>query len=76
MATKAVDVYMKYCGITYLRKILQDPIKSIIAKKISCEVDPSRLDKGDDLKKNKKNLLDWNRKIVEAIFDAKGHMPV
>ncbi|KAJ3277461.1 hypothetical protein HK104_003273, partial [Borealophlyctis nickersoniae] len=75
MGSKAIDVYMKYLGLPYLRRTIGDIIKHIVVKKVQLELDPTRLDKPDDLKKNKKALLEWMRKLMDAIWDARGTMP-
>ncbi|KAJ3034329.1 hypothetical protein HDV00_005184 [Rhizophlyctis rosea] len=75
MASKAIDVYMKYLGLPYLRQTIGPIIKHIVSKKIQLELDPTRVDKQDELKKNRKALLEWNKKILDAIWDARGTVP-
>ena len=57
VATKSFDHYLKLVGITYLQIVLKPFLKLVYSTKQSCEMDPSRLQKSDDLKKNRDYLL-------------------
>ncbi|KAG0081732.1 hypothetical protein BGZ90_005375 [Linnemannia elongata] len=50
LLTKALDAYMRLVGTEYLDDTLGDILRSICKNKVACEVDPSRLEKNDDLK--------------------------
>ncbi|KAJ3052188.1 hypothetical protein HK097_006740 [Rhizophlyctis rosea] len=75
MASKAVDVYMKYLGLPYLRQTIGPIIKHIVAKKVQLELDPTRVDKADEIRRNRKALIEWNKKILDAIWEARGTVP-
>jgi len=75
LATKSLDVYMKFIGMPCLKVTLQTLIKKMYFSKKSCEVDPSKLEKGEDPKKNLKNLLKWTDKISKAIFESIPNCP-
>ncbi|TPX34427.1 hypothetical protein SeMB42_g07325 [Synchytrium endobioticum] len=75
MASKAVDVYMKHTALPFLDATIGDLIRQVVRNRVNCEVDATRLDKGDDHKKNLQNLLEWNKKIVFSIFEAKTAFP-
>ncbi|KNC99916.1 uncharacterized protein SPPG_05288 [Spizellomyces punctatus DAOM BR117] len=75
MASKAVDVYMRYIGRAYLKNTLGDIIKSIVSKKLHCELDPMKADKADDLERSRKTLMEWNQKILNAIYDTRFALP-
>ncbi|KJE95651.1 RAS p21 protein activator 3 [Capsaspora owczarzaki ATCC 30864] len=66
LATKAFDAYLKLHGMPYLHSVLKPIISSIVFDNVNCEVDETRLDKGEDLSKNWKNL----KAIVSRTFDA------
>ena len=76
MASKAVETYMKQVASDYLKKILGDSIREIVKKKPTCEVDPCKLEKGEDLKKNFKNLMEYATKIMTAIFSSASWFPI
>ncbi|KAI8822960.1 uncharacterized protein EV422DRAFT_577310 [Fimicolochytrium jonesii] len=75
MASKAIDVYMRYLGKAYLKNTLGEIIKMIVSKKIQLEVDPLKLDKPEEIEKNKKILLDLNQRILNAIYDTRFAIP-
>jgi len=76
LATKALDQYMKLVGAPYLHSVLKDLIKRLYASNRTCEVDPSKLDKGEDLKRNWKNLIGWVDIFTTAIFDSLNNCPL
>ncbi|KAI9141615.1 hypothetical protein BKA69DRAFT_384241 [Paraphysoderma sedebokerense] len=75
MASKTLDVYMKHVGSSYLRFVLSDTIRHLVTKKLTCEVDPLKIEKGEDVKKNWKNLLECCETVTTAIFDAAATIP-
>eukprot|EP01137_Pigoraptor_chileana_P032331 Opistho-2@21542 len=66
LATKAMDQYMKLTGLPYLHQTVGDAVKKLFESNLSCEMDPSRLPKGTDVKENLKRLLGH----LQAIWDA------
>eukprot|EP01114_Cavostelium_apophysatum_P003675 TRINITY_DN1376_c0_g1_i1.p1 TRINITY_DN1376_c0_g1~~TRINITY_DN1376_c0_g1_i1.p1 ORF type:complete len:668 (+),score=157.12 TRINITY_DN1376_c0_g1_i1:64-2067(+) len=70
IATKALDLYMKYIGHGYLDKVLGDTIRKLYSTKKSCEINPTKLEKGDDVKKNLKNLIQVCSKIADSVFTS------
>ncbi|KAI9007285.1 hypothetical protein BC832DRAFT_554878 [Gaertneriomyces semiglobifer] len=75
MASKTLDVYMRYLGGPYLKSALGDIIKTIVVKKVACELDPTRVEKADELERNRRTLLDWNQRIMNAIYDTRFALP-
>jgi len=75
MASKSLDVYMKLTAMPYLQKVLAPVVKEIISFKKSCELDPTRLEKGEDLNKNLKNLISLCELAVNAIFQSAPECP-
>ncbi|KAJ3013975.1 hypothetical protein HKX48_005415 [Thoreauomyces humboldtii] len=75
MASKAVDVYMRYLGKGYLKSTIGDIVKNIVSKKLHCELDPMKMDKGEDLDRNRKVLTDLNQRILNAIYDTRFALP-
>lgn len=72
VGTKSVDIYMRLVGLPYMHKVLKPIIEDIYKGKKSCEVDVQRLDKGKDkdAKKNAQNLLEYVKRIFEAIQNS------
>jgi len=75
LATKAFDYYMKLVGLPYLHNTLEDLVKEIYSTKKACEVDPTRLEKTDDLQKNFNNLQGYVQEFCTAIFDSVDDCP-
>ncbi|KYR02117.1 RasGTPase-activating protein [Tieghemostelium lacteum] len=75
LATKSVDLYMKLIGLPYLTATIGPHIKKIYSSKKSCEIDPTKIEKGEDIKKNGKNLLAWVKKITHSILSSVNHCP-
>ncbi|KAJ3176506.1 hypothetical protein HDU87_005200 [Geranomyces variabilis] len=75
MASKAVDVYMRYLGKGYLKSTLGDIIKMIVSKRLHCELDPLKLDRGEDLERNRRSLADLNQRVMNAIYDNRFALP-
>ncbi|KAG0349200.1 hypothetical protein BG004_000855 [Podila humilis] len=51
LLTKALDAYMRLVGTEYLDDTLGDILRAICKNKAACEVDPSKLEKHEDLKR-------------------------
>ena len=70
LATKTLDHYMKLIGHPYLLQTLGPMIEEIYRSKKQCEVDPSRLEKTDDLQKNLATLTAYVDEAATAIFQS------
>ncbi|KAG0313980.1 hypothetical protein BGZ99_008442 [Dissophora globulifera] len=75
LLTKALDSYMRLFGTEYLDDTLGDILRTICKNKIGCEVDPSRLDKGDDIKTQWKILMFHTRACWRAVTDSIDQFP-
>ena len=91
MASKALDLYMKLVGTSYLRQTIESVLKAIISSAQSFEVDPLRIDQKpvdskkkkdsttltleDQLALNAKNLTEYNSVVANAIFNSSTKMP-
>lgn len=76
MASKGVDVYMKLTAMPYLKRVIQPIIHDIVTFKKSCEVDPTRLEKNDDIAKNWKNLTHFCEVAFESIMKSTTDCPL
>lgn len=70
LATKALDSYMKLVGKSYLETTLGKLIKDVYENKKSVEVDPAKIEKGEDVKANFKRLLKFVKDTTQSIFDS------
>ncbi|KAF9124230.1 hypothetical protein BGW39_008339 [Mortierella sp. 14UC] len=75
LLTKALDAYMRLVGTEYLDDTLGDILRSICKNKVACEVDPSRLEKNDDLKAQWRILMLHTRTCWRAVADSVNHFP-
>ncbi|KAF9431002.1 hypothetical protein BGZ94_000469 [Podila epigama] len=75
LLTKALDAYMRLVGTEYLDDTLGDILRAICKNKVACEVDPSRLDKNDDLKTQWRILMTHTRSCWKAVTDSVHHFP-
>jgi Ras GTPase-activating protein 1 len=67
---------MKHVAIESLKHILGPLIHLIVEKNLSCEVDPSKIDKSEDMSSNWTNLLSYSAMMIEAIFHNENLIPV
>ncbi|KAG0280142.1 hypothetical protein BGZ95_011139 [Linnemannia exigua] len=75
LLTKALDAYMRLVGTEYLDDTLGDILRSICKNKVACEVDPSRLEKNDDLKTQWRILMLHTRTCWRAVAESVNHFP-
>jgi hypothetical protein len=75
LTTKIIDQYMKLIGSRYLSNTLRRQIQIVYNLKESCEVDPSKIDKSEDIKKHWKKLLAYVNNFWEAIRQSVNKCP-
>ncbi|KAG0057627.1 hypothetical protein BGZ83_007000 [Gryganskiella cystojenkinii] len=75
LLTKALDAYMRLVGTEYLDDTLGDILRNICKNKISCEVDPSKLEKNDDAAKQWRTLMTHTRACWKAVTDSVNNFP-
>ncbi|KAF8921697.1 hypothetical protein BGZ58_003995, partial [Dissophora ornata] len=75
LLTKALDAYMRLVGTEYLDDTLGDILRNICDSKIACEVDPSKIDKNDDIKMQWKTLMYHTRVCWRAVTESVNHFP-
>ena len=66
---------MKLIGLPFLHKTLANIIEEIYLSKKPCEVDPTRLEKTDDIKKNFANLVGCVEEVSSAIIASAPECP-
>ncbi|ORX82729.1 hypothetical protein BCR32DRAFT_292449 [Anaeromyces robustus] len=75
LTTKIIDQYMKLIGSRYLNNTLRRQVQNVYNYKESCEVDPSKTDKSEDIKKHWKKLLIYVNSFWEAIRQSISKCP-
>lgn len=75
MASKAFDVYMKLVGLPYVKQVLSRIVTKLLKSKKSLEIDPERLEKGEDVKENLRQLIFYASTTFQSIVDTKENMP-
>ncbi|KAF9382102.1 hypothetical protein BGX21_001929 [Mortierella sp. AD011] len=75
LLTKALDAYMRLMGTEYLDDTLGDILRGICRKKIACEVDPSKIDKKDDIDAQWKTLMFHTRTCWRAVTESVPRFP-
>ncbi|XP_005169246.2 neurofibromin isoform X1 [Danio rerio] len=79
LASKIMTFCFKVYGATYLQKLLEPLLRSVIAgtewHMLSFEVDPTRLENGENLEENQRNLLRMTERFFKAIISSSGEFP-
>ncbi|KAF5906666.1 ras GTPase-activating protein 1 isoform X1, partial [Clarias magur] len=75
LASTLMEQYMKATATPFVHHALKDTILKIMESKQSCELNPSKLDKNEDVNLNLTNLLTILSELVEKIFMAAEILP-
>ncbi|KAJ3603506.1 hypothetical protein NHX12_028251 [Muraenolepis orangiensis] len=75
LASTLMEQYMKATATPFVHHALKDAILRIMESKQSCELNPSKLDKNDDVNMNLAHLLFILSELVEKIFMAAEILP-
>ncbi|XP_065116708.1 neurofibromin isoform X2 [Paramisgurnus dabryanus] len=79
LASKIMTFCFKVYGATYLQKLLEPLLRGVITgsewQMISFEVDPTRLETGENLEENQRNLLRMADRFFQAIIGSSGEFP-
>jgi hypothetical protein len=77
LASKALDMYMKICGHRYLKHCVQETIDMVYKDggKKNMEIDPSKLEKTEDPRKNWKTLTKCLDNLLNCIFNSVEQCP-
>lgn len=76
LLTKSLDAHMRRLGREYLEEVLGEHLKKIAEEDTLCEVDPSKIERAEDLGKNWKGLLAITRAIWESIYSSHVKCPL
>ena len=77
VVTKSIDYFMKIAGMQFLQKVLTPFVAEVIKtySKSSIEIDPSKADKGEDIKKNVKRLTALCNFLLDNILSSLEDFP-
>lgn len=75
LASTLMEQYMKATATPFVHHALKDSILKIMESKQSCELNPSKLEKNEDVSFNLINLLAILSELVEKIFMAAEILP-
>uniref|UniRef100_A0A672TRU6 Ras GTPase-activating protein 1 n=1 Tax=Strigops habroptila TaxID=2489341 RepID=A0A672TRU6_STRHB len=75
LASTLMEQYMKATATTFVHHALKDSILKIMESKQSCELNPSKLEKNEDVNTNLAHLLSILSELVEKIFMAAEILP-
>ncbi|MGH0191047.1 UNVERIFIED_CONTAM: hypothetical protein FKN15_055758 [Acipenser sinensis] len=75
LASTLMEQYMKATATPFVHHALKDTILKIMESKQSCELNPSKLEKNDDVNINLTFLLNILSELVEKIFMAAEILP-
>ncbi|KAH8820939.1 RasGAP protein-like protein [Xylogone sp. PMI_703] len=67
LLTQAIDFHMRRLGKEYLEEVLLNKVNEINAMDVDCEVDPSRLLRGEDVKRSWAHLISLTTEIWNSI---------
>ncbi|XP_007573458.1 neurofibromin isoform X2 [Poecilia formosa] len=77
LASKIMTFCFKVYGAAYLQKLLEPLLRGVIStpEHISFEVDPTRLEHGENLEENQRNLLQITERFFQAIIGSSSDFP-
>uniref|UniRef100_A0A3Q2XZV9 Neurofibromin 1 n=1 Tax=Hippocampus comes TaxID=109280 RepID=A0A3Q2XZV9_HIPCM len=77
LASKIMTFCFKVYGAAYLQKLLEPLLKGVIStpEHISFEVDSTRLEQGENLEDNQRNLLQITERFFHAIIGSSSEFP-
>ncbi|PWW72423.1 hypothetical protein C7212DRAFT_232504 [Tuber magnatum] len=76
LLTKALDAHMKRLGREYLEETLGEHLRDIADDDTYCEVDPLRMEPGENLMKNWKTLMGIVKGIWKGIYNSHEKCPM
>lgn len=79
LGSKIMAFCFKIYGTSYLKALLEPLIKPLVADQptnnLSYEVDPARLEEGEDVETNRRNLLALTQRVFNAIIMSSDSFP-
>uniref|UniRef100_A0A914YG48 Uncharacterized protein n=1 Tax=Panagrolaimus superbus TaxID=310955 RepID=A0A914YG48_9BILA len=75
MASKLMHEMMKFCGSEYLISTLKPVIDLVYAEKKRCEIDPTKLNQGENLEENTRNFAVYAELAFVRVCESSGSCP-
>ncbi|KAI9932775.1 hypothetical protein MW887_009027 [Aspergillus wentii] len=75
LLTKALDLHMRRLGKEYLEETIGDRLRDIDVDDPECEVDPSRVQRPDDLERNWRTLINRTTDVWKSIANSASRCP-
>ena len=75
LLTQSLEFYMRRLGKEYLEETLADKIMDICETNPNCEVDPAKIEQGDDIQQNWTRLINLTAEIWESIAASATRLP-
>eukprot|EP01103_Thecamoeba_quadrilineata_P000018 TRINITY_DN10010_c0_g1_i1.p1 TRINITY_DN10010_c0_g1~~TRINITY_DN10010_c0_g1_i1.p1 ORF type:complete len:470 (+),score=90.50 TRINITY_DN10010_c0_g1_i1:123-1532(+) len=70
VATLLMSAYVRLIGERYLSVLLKQLLLDFLSSKVSLEIDPNRLDSGEDIEKNIANLFEITKAFLNEICSS------
>lgn len=75
LLTQAFEIYMRRLGKEYLEETLAEKIRDINELDLDCEVDPSRMQNGDDIQQHWAKLIGLTSAVWRCIASSAHRLP-
>ncbi|WPJ67113.1 hypothetical protein SMAC4_06277 [Sordaria macrospora] len=75
LLTQAFELYMRRLGKEYLEETLAEKIREINELDLDCEVDPSRVQNGDDIQQHWAKLIEHTGAVWRCIASSANRLP-
>lgn len=75
LLTKSLDLHMRRLGKEYLEETIGERLREIDEADPECEVDPSRVQRSDDLERNWRNLISLTTGVWKSISGSASRCP-
>lgn len=75
LLTQALEFYMRRLGNDYIEEILADKIFEINEINPNCEVDPGKLQQGEDMEQHWEQLLQFTNEIWDCVAKSAARFP-
>ncbi|XP_064460461.1 neurofibromin-like isoform X2 [Ornithodoros turicata] len=78
LGSKIMAFCFKIYGASYLHSLLEPLVHPLLAEgapQVGYEVDPARLDEGEDVEENRRNLLQLTQRVFNAVISSAERFP-
>jgi hypothetical protein len=75
ISTKLISLYAKLQGLSFLQHLLKELIENLVKEDKSLEIDPNKLQKGESIEENGKELSKLGYEFLESLFNSEDKIP-